>query len=299
MLLPDPFTANPQAALEGVSNRAAESIAALPPIGRRQAETPSGRRAAVDLGLSGKSVLVTGGTGGIGQAVVRAFAAAGARVAIGYRTAEAVAEKLAAELAAHGRTAFPVRYALDEPDSPAQTVAAVEDRFGAVDVLVANAVRWGPRRPPEKRFDEVAGAEWEPVIAENLTPTIRTVQLVVPGMRTRGWGRIALISSHVALHGLRGQEFYGAAKAGLHGFARSVAWDVGRDDILVNVVCPGLTATERVLTGLPAPIQEQEIQRTPTGRLSRPEDVANVVLFLCSAANGNVTAEIVTVAGGR
>jgi len=253
----------------------------------------------MDLGLSDRTVLVTGATGGIGQAVTRAFAAAGARVAIAYRSARETAEKLAADVEAMGVAALPVRYALDEPDSAARAVAAVEEHLGGVDVLVANAVRWGRRREPGTHFDDVPTAEWEPVIAENLAPTIRTVQRVLPGMRRRGWGRVALISSHVAVDGLRGQEFYGAAKAGLHGFARSLAWDAGPDGVLVNVVCPGLTTTERVLTGLPVPIREREIGHTPTGRLSSPEDVAGAVVFLCSAANGNITAETLTVAGGR
>jgi 3-oxoacyl-[acyl-carrier protein] reductase len=168
-----------------------------------------------------------------------------------------------------------------------------------VDVLVANAMRWGRRRGPGERFEDVAPADWMPVIAENLAPTVRTTQLAVAGMRAAGWGRIALISSHVATDGHHGQEFYGAAKAGLHGFARSLAWDVGPDGVLVNVVCPGLTLTRRVSTGLPEAVRQRETARTASGQLSRAEDIAAAVVFLCSAANRNITGEVLTVAGGR
>jgi 3-oxoacyl-[acyl-carrier protein] reductase len=247
------------------------------------------------LGLAGKTVLVTGATGGIGREIARAFVAEGARVALGYRTNAEAADKLAAELGG----AVAVRYALDDHGSPATAVAEVRERWGDIDVFVANAMRWGKRRPPEVHVEEVPPAEWEPVVAHNLAPVIRGAQLVLPGMRRRGWGRIALISSHVAVDGQRGQEFYGAVKAGLHGFARSLAWDAGPDGILVNVVAPGLTLTERVRTGLPAQVRDRETARTPTGRLSSAEEIANAVVFLCSDANGNITGETLTVAGGR
>ncbi|WP_433516185.1 SDR family NAD(P)-dependent oxidoreductase [Nonomuraea sp. CA-143628] len=248
----------------------------------------------MDLGLTGRVVLVTGATGEIGAAIATAFAAEGARVAVAYHTDKAAAADLAEHL---GAVAVP--YELADPDSPAGTLAEVAERLGPVEVLVANAMRWGRRRGPEERFEDVAPADWSPVIAENLTPTIRTAQHAVAAMRGGGWGRIALISSHVAVDGHRGQEFYGATKAGLHGFARSLAWDVGRDGVLVNVVCPGLTLTRRVSTGLPLALRQRETDRTATGRLSRAEDIAAAVVFLCSSANNNITGEVLTVAGGR
>ncbi|ADI09992.1 acetoacetyl-CoA reductase [Streptomyces bingchenggensis BCW-1] len=255
----------------------------------------------MDLGLEGRTVLVTGATGGIGRATARAFAAQGARVAVAYRQQREAAEAFAAELcggAGQGQ-AFAVPYALDDPASPRWVVAAVEQRWGSLDVLVANAWRWGVRRGPRERFEDVPQEEWLPIVSDNLPPAIRTVQCAVAGMRERGWGRIALVSSHNALDGARGQEFYGAAKAGLHGLARSLMWDLGGDGVLVNVVCPGLTSTERVLAGLPGAVRERELAATPTGRLSTPEDIARTLLFLCSAANGNITGEVLTVSGGR
>ncbi|MFD8483951.1 SDR family NAD(P)-dependent oxidoreductase [Kitasatospora sp. NPDC059673] len=252
----------------------------------------------MDLGLRERVVLVTGATGGIGREVARAYAAEGARVAVAYRSDRAAAEQLAEELGGPER-AFALPYDLEDPESPHRAVAEVERRWGRVDVLVANAVRWGERRTPGTRFEDVPEKDWLPVIEGNLAPVIRTVQAAVGGMRARGWGRIVLISSHNALGGNRGQEFYGSAKAGLHGLARSLMWDLGSSDVLVNVVCPGLTSTDRVVAGLPAPVRERETGATPTGRLSTPEEVARAVLYLGSAANGNVTGEALHVAGGR
>ncbi|MFI6560818.1 SDR family NAD(P)-dependent oxidoreductase [Streptomyces sp. NPDC050534] len=253
----------------------------------------------MDMGLKDRTVLVTGASSGIGADIARAYAAEGARVALTYRGDSTAGQRLARELGADRDTAMALRYSLAEPETVESAVAEVTRRWGGVDVLVANAVRWAPRRAPGEHFEDVPAGDWTAFLADNLAPTLRTVQLTVAGMRKRSWGRIVLISSHVALDGHRGQEFYGAAKSALHGFARSLAWDLGPDGVLVNVVCPGLTATERVRGGLPAEVRERETRLTPTGRLSSPEDIAGAVLFLGSAANGNTTGQIVTVAGGR
>ncbi|WP_248958988.1 SDR family oxidoreductase [Sphaerisporangium perillae] len=253
----------------------------------------------MDLNLRGRSVLVTGATGGIGQAIARVYAAEGARVALTYHTGRERAEKLAGSLAEGGAAeVMTVRYALEDPSSVTSAVAALE-RWNGPDVLIANAVRWGARRAPGQRLWEVPPEQWEPVIGHNLAPTLRTVQLAVQGMAARRFGRIVLVSSHVALNGHPGQEFYGAAKAALHGFCRSLAWEAGAEGVLANVVCPGLTLTERARTGLPEHIRQAETARTPTGRLSSPEDVASAVAFLGSPANGNITGQLLTVAGGR
>lgn len=248
------------------------------------------------LGLAGRSVLVTGATGGIGSAVARAYADAGARVAVAFHSAEEPAEALAAEL---GGGAFAVRYALDDPDSIGESLERVEGECGGIDVLVAAAVRLGGRRPGPGSFAATTMPELAGFIDDNLSATIRTTQLACAGMRSRGWGRVVLVSSHLVRDGRPGMEFYGAAKAGLHGFARSLMWDVGPDGVLVNVVAPGVTLTPRVTARQPAAVIAQEAARTASGRLATVEDVANTILFLGSAANGNITGEVVTVSGGR
>ncbi|GLZ36632.1 SDR family oxidoreductase [Actinokineospora sp. NBRC 105648] len=249
----------------------------------------------MDWGVRDRTVLVTGGGKGIGLAVARAFHAEGARVALTWRSDEEVAARVAAEL---GERACHVRYALDEPGSPDAAVAEVCARWGGVDVLVANALVRPRRRGPGERFEDFSPDEWEPLLS-NVSGVVRTVQAVLGGMRERGWGRIVLVSSHVAVDGKPRQEIYGAVKMAMHGLMRSLTWDVGGDGVLVNVVSPGLTVTEGVVKVLPEVVREEEVRVTPTGRLSTPEEVAAAVLFLGSGANGNVSGEVLTVAGGQ
>jgi 3-oxoacyl-[acyl-carrier protein] reductase len=253
----------------------------------------------MDLGLDGRVALVTGATRGIGRDIARAFAAEGARVAVTYRSSAEAAAALADELGAADDRAQALPYDLSDLDGHGDMVAAVVRRWGRLDVLVANAVIRPPRRGPGESFEGMPAGRWLPVVTDNLTGVIRTVQCAIAEMRPRKWGRVVLLSSHNALGGGRGQEFYGAAKAGLHGLAASLAWEVGTDGVLVNVVCPGLTTTDAVLAVLPAQVRESEAGLTPTGRLSAPRDVASAVVYLCSEANGNITGEAVSVAGGR
>jgi 3-oxoacyl-[acyl-carrier protein] reductase len=245
----------------------------------------------METGLKDRVVLVTGGSSGIGAATAVAFAREGAKVAITYRKNEQAARSVAASVEEAGGEAFHTPMDLEDLPSVQRAVDDVVARWGAVQVLVANAVRWGGDAPdPSVRFEDVPVTEWSAMINANLVGAAATVRAVLPGMRAGGWGRIVLISSGVAEEGLPGPGPYGTAKAGLYGLARSLAWEGGRDGILVNVVAPGFTLTER-----PAPPQivDRLAAGIPSRRLSDAADVARLVVFLGSAANGNLTGELV------
>jgi 3-oxoacyl-[acyl-carrier protein] reductase len=250
----------------------------------------------MELGLKDKRVMITGATRGIGLAVAREFAREGARVAVTYNSNAERAADVVDELGGPDR-ACAVRYELRDPDSIAAAVSDVENLWGGIDVLVANALwfTWvDPSRTP--LFEDLPAEEWTAQLRANVDGQLHTVQRAVGGMRERGWGRIVLLSSVTAYYGLPGSEIYSASKAAMHGFARGLMW--GRGGVLVNVVAPGATTTESMDLVAPEITAEQE-RITPSGRLSTPGDVARVIVFLCSEANDAVNGELIHTAGGR
>jgi 3-oxoacyl-[acyl-carrier protein] reductase len=258
----------------------------------------------MDLGLRDRRVLVTGATRGIGKAVALAFGAEGAKVAITYNSAADEAAKVVAQLGGEERS-FAVPYDLRDMASIDAAVDAVNDRWGGVDVLVANALYFTWEDPATTpTFENTEADEWGSRLRANVDGTIRTAQLALRGMRERKWGRIVILSSTTAHNGLPGSEIYSASKAAMHGFARGAMWGGEGSGVLVNVVAPGLTLTESAYEAMAAsPITkgmaDHELSITPSGRLSDPEDIARLIVFLGSEANGNVTGEVVRTAGGR
>lgn len=249
----------------------------------------------MDLGLTDKRVLITGATRGIGRATAQAFAAEGARVAITYHSSEATAKSLVQEMGEE--RAFALPYDLADPVSIEETVHAVEARWGGVDVVVANAQTWVWINPEDlPPYQDFPMDFWLARFRENVEGHLLTVRHALGGMRERGWGRIALLSSVTATHGNPGSEIYGAAKGALHGFVRGLMWT--RDGVLANVVAPGGTVTESLDAVDPA-LVERATSETPSGRLSTADEVARMIVFLCSEANGNTNGEIVHTAGGR
>ncbi len=247
----------------------------------------------METGLRGRVVLVTGASTGIGAATARAFGKEGARVALTYRANEDVAAQVAAEVVAAGGEALTVPLDLQKVSTIGDAVDEVIRRWGGVDVLVANAVRWGGSAPdPNAKFEDVPTEEWRAMMAANVVGTAEVVRRVLPSMRARRWGRIVLVSSGVAEEGLPGPGPYGTAKSALHGMARALAWNAGGDGILANVVAPGFTLTERNAGG-PERLIEALAEGTPSRRLSTPDDIAPLLVFLGSAANGNLTGELV------
>ncbi|MFI7442849.1 SDR family NAD(P)-dependent oxidoreductase [Nonomuraea indica] len=247
----------------------------------------------MDTELEDRVVLVTGASTGIGAATARAYGREGARVALTYRDNPGLARRVADDVEAAGGQALVVRLDLDDLATVEEAVAAVTRHWGGVDVLVANAVRWGGDGPPDPgvRFEDVPIEDWRAMIDANLVGAAAQVRAVLPGMRARRWGRIVLISSSVAEDGLPGPGPYGTAKSGLYGLARALAWEGGRDGVLVNVVAPGFTLTDS-RPPVPAALVDALTAATPTRRLSDAGDVARLVVFLGSGANGNLTGEV-------
>lgn len=252
----------------------------------------------MDLGLQNRVILVTGSSSGIGRATALAFGRESARVGITYRSHVTQAEETARLVIEAGGQAVVVPYDLASEESIAQAVETIVQQWGGIDVLVNNAVQWGSPEDMGKRFEEVPVSSWRPTLDLSLAGVYHTLQRVVPLMRAQSWGRIVNISSNVAEDGIPGAGAYAAAKAGLHGLTRVLARELGPVGILSNVVMPGFTLTERNRDLFPQPMQAAVAKQTPTGRLTRPEDVAALIVFLGSAANGHVNGEAIRCTGG-
>ncbi|MER5492711.1 3-oxoacyl-[acyl-carrier-protein] reductase [Streptomyces sp. LE64] len=231
-----------------------------------------------------RSVLVTGGNRGIGLAIARAFADAGDKVAITYRSGDAEA------LRAHGL--LPVRCDINDAEQVEQAYKEIEAAHGTVEVLVANA---GITK--DQLLMRMTEEDFTSVVDTNLTGTFRVVKRANRGMLRARKGRVVLISSVVGLLGSAGQANYAASKAGLVGFARSLARELGSRNITFNVVAPGFVDTD-----MTAALSEEQragiVAQVPLGRYADPGEVAAVVRFLASDDASYITGAVIPVDGG-
>jgi 3-oxoacyl-[acyl-carrier protein] reductase len=232
-----------------------------------------------------RSVLVTGGNRGIGLAIARAFADAGDKVAVTYRTGEPPEE-----LAKLGCLA--VKCDITEAEQVERCFKEVEEKHGAVEVLVANA---GVTR--DQLLLRMSEEDFTSVLETNLTGTFRVVKRATRAMLRARRGRVVLISSVVGLLGSAGQANYAASKAGLVGFARSVARELGSRSITCNVVAPGFVDTD-MTKALSDDQREGIVKQVPLGRYAQPEEVAASVRFLASDEAAYITGAVIPVDGG-
>ena len=233
--------------------------------------------------LEGKTALVTGASRGIGRAVATELAQAGASVVLGYRSGKDEAESLAAELGAR---------AVQADVSSAEDAARLVEEAGDLDILVNNA---GLTR--DGLLARMSDDDWRVVIETNLSSVFYTCRAVCRPMMKKRAGSIVNISSIVGLHGNWGQTNYAASKAGIIGFTKSLARELGSRNIRANVVAPGYVKTQ-LTDVLPEEATGAMLQSTPLGRLGEPADVAGAVRFLCSDEASFITGEVLLVDGG-
>ncbi len=245
----------------------------------------------MNLDLSEELALVTGGTRGIGYAIARALVDTGARVVLTGRDPQAATEA-ARTLASAGGEVHGEAVELADPESIETLARRVDERCGKVSILINNA---GIVR--DNLLRRMKPEEWDLVIQSNLGGVFRLCRALLPGMIRARRGRIVNISSVIASMGNAGQVNYAAAKAGLEGFTRSLAREVGSRNVTVNCVAPGFIETD-MTRGLPATAREKLIEQIPLRRLGRPEDVAGAVLFLVGPGGAYVSGTTVHVNGG-
>jgi 2-hydroxycyclohexanecarboxyl-CoA dehydrogenase len=244
-----------------------------------------------------KTVIVTGGGGGIGGATCRRFGREGARVAVSDLNLEA-ARKVAADIQQAGGRAEALECDITRRPSVDAAVAAAESKLGPIDVLVNNA-GWDVFRP----FTKTEPAQWDKLIAINLTGALHMHHAVLPGMSARKSGRIVNIASDAARAGSSGEAVYAACKGGLVAFSKTIAREHARHGITVNVVCPGPTETALFAdykegAGNPEKLEEAFRRSIPLGRIGQPDDLPGAILFFASDDAAYVTGQVLSVSGG-
>ncbi len=243
--------------------------------------------------LKDKVALVTGGSRGIGHAIVMGLAAAGADVAFTYRQDTEKAQEVMDRLRDIGRRALSFRADVADFAKAQQVVEQVISAWGRLDILVNNA---GIHQ--NEAIWAMTEAQWDEVLDVDLKGTFNYSRAVAPIFRQQGAGKIVNIAS---IHGLRGRQAgpnYSAAKAGVIGLTKSVARDLGPYGVNVNAVAPGITETDMV-RALSRELKDRFVAEIVLGRMGQPEDVAHLVTFLCSDQARHITGEVIKVDGGQ
>ncbi len=247
----------------------------------------------VCISLKDRVAVVTGGSRGIGAAVVKMFCAAGARVVFNYRQAREKAEELAAECAG---AAVPIKAELSKLRGAERLIAETVKRFGRVDVLVANAGIWNADDIP---IDQMTEEQWDEMVDINLKGVFGVTKFAVAQMKQQRSGRIIALSSTAGQRGESLHAHYAASKGGVISFVKGLSTELAPFNILVNCVAPGWVDTDMCVPVLQTPEQRRKVFSTiPLGRIARPEEIAGPVLFLASDMATFMTGEIVNVNGG-
>ena len=247
--------------------------------------------------LQDRTVVVTGGGGGIGGATCHRFATEGARVAV-LDVNTGAAEQVAAAIRADGGQALAIHCDITERASVDAAVATTAAQLGPIDVLVNNA-GWDVFRP----FTSTTPDQWDRLIAINLIGPLNMHHAVLPGMVARRQGRIVNIASDAARVGSSGEAVYAACKGGIVAFSKTIAREHARHGITVNVVCPGPTDTAlfadfKAGAGNPEKLMEAFRRSIPLGRIGQPDDLPGAIVFFASDDAGYITGQVLSVSGG-
>jgi 2-hydroxycyclohexanecarboxyl-CoA dehydrogenase len=244
--------------------------------------------------LAGKVAIVTGAAQGIGRAIATRLAAEGAKVALADIKFED-AQRVAAEISSSGATAIAVRLDVTSLDQAIAAADEAERRLGPIDVLVNNA-GWDVVLP----FVESTPELWDKIIAINFRGMLNCCKAIAPRMQARGIGKIVSISSDAARVGSTGEAVYAGCKAAIIGFSKTLARELARNKINVNVVCPGPTDTALLKDAMAGreKVLESMARGIPFRRLGQPEDLAGAVVFFASSDSDFVTGQVLSVSGG-
>ena len=243
--------------------------------------------------MQNKVALVTGAASGIGAATALALAKNGADVIVNHLRCAAEAGALVGKIEELGRKALAIDCDVSKHTAVSEMVKLAVEEFGRIDILIncagvtADAVIW-----------KMSESDWDSVINVNLKGCYNLIRTVSPHMREQKFGRIVNISSINGMRGKFGQANYAASKAGIIGLTKSTARELGKYHITVNAVAPGMILTE-MMKHLPEEVKQKALAETALGRLGVPEDVAEVVAFLCSDAARHITGEVIKVDGGQ
>ena len=243
--------------------------------------------------LTSRVALVTGGSRGLGRAIALAFARQGADVAVNYRGNAEAAEAVVAELSALGRRSVAIQGDTSQGREACETIVkAAIDALGAIDILVNNA---GITR--DNLLMRMKDEDWQAILDTNLTSVFRTSKAVMRSMMKARKGRIVNIASVIGVTGNAGQANYAAAKAGIIGFSKSMAREIGSRGITVNVVAPGFIDTD-MTRALPEDARNAMLGQIALGRFGEPADIARAVAFLAGPSAAYITGETLHVNGG-
>jgi 3-oxoacyl-[acyl-carrier protein] reductase len=243
--------------------------------------------------LVGKKAIVTGGSLGIGAAIARELARQGADVAINYRRHDAEAKQVVAEIQAGGRRGLAVQADVASFTDADRMVTQVVAEFGGLDILVNNA---GINR--DAVIWKMTEEQWDEVLDTNLKGYFNYCRAAVPIFREQKSGKIVNVTSINGLRGKFGQTNYSASKAGIIGLTKALAREMGKSNVNVNAVAPGLIETDMVRDA-PQQVLDAALAEIVLGRLGKPDEVAAVVAFLCSDAARHITGEVLRVDGGQ